>query len=334
MNTLTSPAPGGAALAAVPAAPPARAWWLPLVLLLVLAALPTLAQAAGLEFYIGLVRRILLFALAAASLNFLIGDGGMIALGHAGFIGTGAYTVVALTDFGVQSAWPIWAAAMAVSALAAVAIGAISLRTRGVYFIMITLAFAQMLYYVCMTQRQWGGEDGYTLPMRPQLGFGLDAQNEAVMYQVVLALVAVAWGLLDRLRGSRFGVAVMGIRDNDVRMQALGYPVYRLRLVAFAIAGALAGLSGALLATCNSFVSPSMMHWTESAMLIVMVILGGLGQRWGGPVGALVWLGLAETLRQFTEHWQMPLGVLLVAVALYAPAGLATFRLPRRGGAA
>jgi branched-chain amino acid transport system permease protein len=296
---------------------------LPLALLGALALFPLVASALGLDFYIGFVRRVLVVALAAASLNFIMGFGGMVALGHAGFVGVGAYAVVMLSDAGVTSAWIVWAAAMALAALAALLIGAVSLRTKGVYFIMITLAFAQMLYFVFVSLRSYGGDDGYTLPMRPLLGLGLNGADESTLYWVVLALVALVLWWLDRATASRFGAALTGIRDNETRMRALGYPVYLLQLTAFVLAGAVAGLAGALLATGNSFVSPSMMHWTQSATLIVMVVIGGLGRRWGGPVGAAVWLTLEEVLKLNTDYWHMPLGALLIVTALYAPQGLA-----------
>nr|WP_315428256.1 branched-chain amino acid ABC transporter permease [uncultured Albidiferax sp.] len=310
-----------------------RSALVPLAVLLALALFPLVAVPLGLDFYVGFVRRMLVFALAAASLNFIMGFGGMVALGHAGFVGVGAYTVVVLTDAGVASAWLVWGAAMLFAALAAALVGAVSLRTKGVYFIMITLAFAQMLYFVFVSLRSYGGDDGYSLPMRPGLGLGLDVMHEPTLYWVVLALVAVALWWLDRATGSRFGTALIGIRDNETRMRALGYPVYLLQLVAFMLAGAMAGLAGALLATGNSFVSPSMMHWTQSATLIVMVVIGGLGRRWGGPVGAVVWLALEEALKLNTDYWHLPLGVLLIATALYAPKGLAALLEWRSGRA-
>ena len=292
-------------------------------LLVALAAFPLVAPMLGMEFYIGFVRRVLVVALAAASLNFILGFGGMVALGHAGFIGVGAYTVVALSDAGVASAWLLWPAAALVAGLAAALIGTVALRTRGVYFIMTTLAFAQMLYFVAVSLRNYGGDDGYTLPARPTLGLGIDLGNESNFYWVVLVLVALALGWMHRATRSRFGHALMGIRDNETRMRALGYPVFRIQLVAFAIAGAVAGLAGALLAGGNGFISPGAMHWTQSATLVVMVVIGGLGRSWGGPVGAVVWLLLEEVLKQYSEYWHLPLGQLLIAVALWAPKGLA-----------
>ncbi len=296
---------------------------LPLVLLVALAAFPLVAPLFGMEFYIGFVRRVLIMALAAASLNFILGFGGMVALGHAGFIGVGAYTVVAFADAGVMSAWVLWPMAALVAGLVAALIGTVALRTRGVYFIMTTLAFAQMLYFIAVSLRKYGGDDGYTLPARPELGLGIDLGNESTFYWVVLVLVALALGWMHRATRSRFGHALRGIRDNETRMRALGYPVFRIQLVAFAIAGAVAGLAGALLAGGNGFISPGAMHWTQSATLVVMVVIGGLGRSWGGPVGAAVWLLLEEVLKQYSEYWHLPLGLLLIAVALWAPKGLA-----------
>ena len=303
-------------------------------LLVALAAFPLVAPLFGMEFYIGFVRRVLIMALAAASLNFILGFGGMVALGHAGFIGVGAYTVVAFADAGVMSAWVMWPMAALVAGLVAALIGTVALRTRGVYFIMTTLAFAQMLYFVAVSLRTYGGDDGYTLPARPSVGLGIDLSNESNFYWVVLALVALALGWMHRATRSRFGHALMGIRDNETRMRALGYPVFRIQLVAFAIAGAVAGLAGALLANGNGFISPGAMHWTQSATLVVMVVIGGLGRSWGGPVGAAVWLLLEEVLKQHTEHWHLPLGLLLIAVALWAPKGLAALTRKKKAVAA
>lgn len=297
--------------------------WLPWFALALLAAFPLIAPLLGVDYYIGFVRRALIFALAAASLNFILGFGGLAALGHAGFMGVGAYAMVALSDAGVSSAWLVWPAAMLVAGLVSALIGLVALRTRGVYFIMITLAFAQMLYYVAVSLRAYGGDDGYNLAARPVLGLGLDAANEPTFYWVVLVLFAGVMALLNRATVSRFGAALVGIRDNETRMQAMGYPVFRLKLVAFALAGAVAGLAGALLTTQNSFISPSVMHWTQSATLIVMVVIGGVGRRWGGPIGAVTWILLEEFFKQATDYWHMPMGVLLIVIVFLAPRGLA-----------
>ena len=296
--------------------------WLVAVVIITLAAFPWAATALGQEFYIGFARRVLIFSLAATSLNFILGYGGMVALGHAGFVGIGAYAVVILVDAGVTSAWLLWTIGMLAAALGAAAIGAISLRTRGVYFIMITLAFAQMLYYVFVSLRTYGGDDGYTLQARPNLPFGLDGGGESALYWVVLAMVVVVLWAYSRAIDSRFGHALTGIRDNETRMSALGYPVYRLRLVAFTLSGGAAGMAGAMLATHNGYVGPGLMHWTQSATILIMVVLGGAGRRWGGVIGAAVWLLLEEAFKLGTEYWHMPLGLLLIAVALYAPRGV------------
>ena len=295
----------------------------PWALLAVLALFPLLAPIFGLDYYVGFVRHGLIVTIAATSLNFILGYGGMAALGQAGFIGVGAYTVVALIEAGFTSAWGAWAAAFGVSAAVAAAIGAVSLRTRGVYFLMITLAFAEMLHHLAVSLRIWGGDDGYGLYAPLDLGMGLGDAQGRTLYWVVLALAALLFAFLNRVAVSRFGYALRGIRDNETRMEALGYPVQWIKFAAFVAAGAVAGLAGALLACHNRFVSPSLMHWTESATLLVIVVIGGLGRRWGAPLGAAVWLTLTETLKLYTEYWRWPLGLLLILIVFLAPRGLA-----------
>lgn len=295
----------------------------PLALLLALAAVPLVAPLLGLEYYIGFVRRVLIVMIAATSLNFIVGYGGMAALGHAGFIGVGAYTVAALVESGFASAWVAWLAAFVVAGAFAAAIGAVSLRTRGVYFLMITLAFAQMLYYLAVSLRRFGGDDGYVLQKPLALGAWLGAAQGDVFYWIVLVLSALIFAFFARVTESRFGHALMGIRDNETRMEALGYQVYRLKLAAFVGAGASAGLSGALLACNNNFAGPSMLHWTESATLLVIVVLGGLGRRWGSVFGVAIWLTLAEILKLYTDYWHWLLGAMLIAVVFLSPRGVA-----------
>ncbi len=302
---------------------------MPWLVLAGLAAVPFVAPLFGWDYYIDFVTRLLIVAIAVASLNVLLGYGGMIALGHAGFIGVGAYTVVALADAGFESVWMMWGAALLSSALFAAGIGAVSLRSRGVYFLMITLAFAQMLHYLAVSLRAYGGDDGYGLYMPLSLGPVEDLHPNA-FYFVVLGISALVFALTSRLGGSRFGHALTGIRDNETRMQALGFPVFRLKLAAFTGAGAVAGLSGALMARHNAFVSPSLMNWTESATLVVMVVVGGLGRRWGAPIGVAIWLTLAEVLRLYTDYWHWPMGVLLILIVFFAPRGVAAVFEPRR----
>ncbi len=298
-----------------------------LILLAALLAFPLAAPALGLDFYISFVRRVLIYALAATSLNLVLGYGGMVALGHAAFFGAGAYAVGILGASGVMAALVVWPAAMLLAAALAWVIGAISLRTRGVYFIMITLAFAQMVYYIFISLRQYGGEDGLNLAGYSTLP-GLDLANDVVFYYLVLAILVAAMFLFNRLVASRYGAALQGVRENESRMEALGYPVYRIKLTAFVLSGAAAGLAGALLANHNLFISPSLMHWTQSANLLIMVLVGGIGLRYGGVAGATVMLVLEEALRQWTEYWHLPLGLLLLAVVLGAPRGLAGLAAP------
>jgi len=230
---------------------------------------------------------------------------------------------------GVTSVWLVWPAAIAVAALAALVIGAISLRTRGVYFIMITLAFAQMMYYIFISMKAYGGDDGLPLAARSTPGFGVSLSNDFVWYYLVLALLAAVLYLLHRLVHARFGRVIEAIRENETRATAIGYPVYRYKLVCFVISGAIAGLAGALIANQTSYVGPALLHWVQSGTLMVMVILGGVGRFWGGPVGAAVLLLLEELfsgsplLGPFALHWQLPVGAILLAVVLFAPRGIA-----------
>jgi branched-chain amino acid transport system permease protein len=286
-------------------------------------ALPWIAAVLGLDYYVGLVRRILIYALAATSLNFILGYGGMVSLGHAAFFGVGAYTVAVLMAEGVTSVWIGWPAAVLAATLAALVIGAVSLRTRGVYFIMITLAFAQMVYYIAVGLKRYGGEDGLTLSARSTLGGGADLGNELTLYYIALAALIAVLATFDRVLAARFGRVLLGIRENEARMEALGFPTLRFRLVAFAIAGAVAGLAGALFANHNLFVSPAALHWTQSATFVVMVIVGGIGHRYGGLLGAFALLALEELLASFTQYWHLPLGLLLIAIVFVAPRGLA-----------
>ena len=291
-----------------------------IAVLLAALAFPFAAAALGQEFYIGVASRLFIFALAATSLNLVLGFGGMVSLGHAAYFGTGAYAVGILMHHGIASAWLAWPAAMAASALLAAVVGIISLRTRGVYFIMITLAFAQMVYFLFISLRAYGGDDGLPLAARSSTGF--DMGSDTAFYYVVLALLAAAMLFTHRLVNSRFGRVVQGIRENETRMEAIGYPVFRYKLACFVTGGALAGLAGALIANQNMLVSPNLMHWTQSGMLMVMVILGGVGYLFGGVVGAVAILLLEEILSGYTMHWQLALGVALLAVVIVLPNGL------------
>lgn len=296
-------------------------WPWSVLVLLALIALPFVANVFGEAFYIALATRILIFALAATSLNLILGFGGMVSFGHAAFLGVGAYTVVILSQMGVVDAWVAWPTAMVVAGLFALLIGAVSLRTQGVYFIMITLAFAQMMYYLVVSFKAYGGDDGMSLPARSRIGF-LDMSNDAHFYYVTLLACVAVLVLIARVLNARFGHVLQAIRENEVRMQSLGYAVFRYKLCAFVMSGSLAGLAGALLANQSGFVSPAMMQWSQSGMLMMMVILGGVGHLYGGVWGAIVFLLLEETLSHFTIHWQLGLGALLLMVVLLLPNGL------------
>jgi branched-chain amino acid transport system permease protein len=303
-------------------------WALPV--LLALLAFPFIASATGTDFYVSLASRILIFALAATSLNLILGFGGMVSFGHAAFVGLGAYTVAIAMQAGLLSAWVAWPLAMLVSAVFALAIGAISLRTQGVYFIMITLAFAQMLFYLVTSLKVYGGDDGISLTGRSALGLGLDLANDRDFYYVTLGLLTVTLFMVARLLNARFGHVLQAIHENEVRMTAIGFPVYRYKLLAFTLAGALAGLAGALLANLGGFVSPALMQWSQSGMLMIMVILGGVGYLYGGVMGAVFFLLLEELLTHFTIHWQLGLGAVLLLVVLVAPNGIASLIKSRR----
>jgi len=300
-----------------------------LLVALVAAAFPWAMHALGQDFYTSFATRVLIYAMAAASLNLVLGYGGMVSFGHAAFFGAGAYIVAILAAEGITSLWIAWPVAVAVAALAALVIGAISLRTRGVYFIMITLAFAQMMYYVFVSLKAYGGDDGLSLPGRSSIGLGVSLSNDFVWYYIVLALLALVLFLLHRLLDARFGRVIEAIRENETRATAIGYPVYRYQLLCFVISGAVGGLAGALIANQTSYAGPTLLHWVQSGTLMIMVILGGVGRFWGGPIGAAVLLVLEEVfsasplLGPYALHWQLPVGLILLAVVLFAPQGLA-----------
>jgi branched-chain amino acid transport system permease protein len=293
-----------------------------LVTLAVLAAVPVIAGLANQPFYLDLFRRIMIFAIAAVSLDIILGYGGMVSLGHAAYLGIGAYAVAVPALHGIHSAWVQWPLAMALSGLAALLIGVVSLRTSGVYFIMITLAFAQMLYYIGISIEPWGGDDGMRLAGRSELGGPLDLGDPHVFYYVVLALLAALLLVGGRVVEARFGTVIRAVKSNEPRLQAVGIASFRYKLAAFVLAGAVCGLAGALLANQTEYLTPSFMHWTRSGDIIVMVILGGMGTLVGPVLGAAALLLLEHVLAAWTVHWQVILGPLLVLVVLYARGGL------------
>jgi branched-chain amino acid transport system permease protein len=312
------------------------AFWVVVAGLLLL--LPPVASASGYEFYVGVATRVLAYAIAVSSLNFVLGQGGMLSLAQGSLLGVGGYTVAILSveatrDItflpGATSAWITWPLAMLVGAVLAVAIASISLRTRAIFFLMITLAFNQMLYYLFFSMKAYGGDDGLNMAARSEFLPGIGLESEIVFFYVTVAVFAAFIFTQHRLAHSRFGRVLDGIRINETRMEALGYDTYRYKLVCFAIGGAGSALAGAILANKNTFVSPALLDWLQSGTLLVMAILGGVGQLWGGLLGAAVYLLIEELLSAYTQRWQIGLGVALIAVTLYAPRGLAGLLAPR-----
>jgi branched-chain amino acid transport system permease protein len=302
---------------------------IPFVLIVLLALLPFFAQAAGLEYYTAVVTRVLIFGIVASSLNFILGYGGMVSFGHAVFFGIGAYVAGIASFHGVQSAWLIWILAAVVSGIAGLGIGAIALRTRAVYFIMITMALAQLFYYFFVGFRYYGGDDGLQIAARPVLGFG-DITTDNGFYWLVLAWLVVVMLVLAALLKSRFGLALNAIRENERRAEAVGYPTFRYRLAAFVIAAVIAGIAGSLLGMSNLFASPKLLHWSQSGILLVMVALGGVGYFYGGVLGAAVFLILEEVLSTHFEYWQIYVGVVLLIVVMVAPQGVSSLATLRK----
>ena len=290
--------------------------------LLAALAVPWALQAADADFYLGTASRIVVYAVAATSLNLLLGYGGMISLGHAAFFGLGAYSTGILLSEGVRSGLIHLLAVLVVVGAAALVIGAISLRTRGVYFIMITLAFAQMLYVLGNSVKGYGGDEGLTLRVRSLLPGGLDLRDGNTFYYSALAVLALELFLVHRFVHSRFGRAVRALRDDEVRAEALGVPVFACKLVIFVVAGVLCGLAGALSVNLQGYVSPNLLQWTESGTLLVMVILGGVGTLWGGVVGAAALLLMQELLSAQTQYFEFWIGWVLLGVVLFARYGL------------
>jgi branched-chain amino acid transport system permease protein len=295
--------------------------------------LPPLAAWLAMPDLVTLGSQIAIFAIAAVSLDLLIGYTGLSSFGHAAFFGLGAYVVGILAFHaaadepflgfipGATQAWIVWPAAIVVAALAALAIGALSLRTSGVQFIMITLAFAEMVFFLFVSLKTYGGDDGLGFRRRNGLPF-VDPRDDVAFYYVCVVALIVFVALCSRLVRSRFGLVLQGIKQNERRMAAIGVATYRYKLAAFTIAGAGAGLSGALDANLLRFVSPDLLHWTNSGEIMVMVVLGGAGSLFGPVLGAVVMIALQSFLSQWTEHWMIVMGPVLVLVILLVRRGI------------
>ncbi|HYI30500.1 MAG TPA: branched-chain amino acid ABC transporter permease [Bradyrhizobium sp.] len=318
------------------------------MLLALLALLPVYSALTGNTFMVTLFTRIVILAIAAVSLNLIMGFGGMVSFGHAAYLGIGGYVIGILAKEGIGSGFIQWPLALVVSGLFALGVGALSLRTRGVYFIMITLAFAQMVYYVANGLDRYGGDDGLTIQRRSDFGGLMNLSNRTFFYYFCLVLLLATVYLVWRMVNSRFGLVIQGARSNERRMRAIGFPTFRYKLTCFVIAGVLCGLSGVLLANHTNFISPALMHWTRSGDLIVMAVLGGMGTVFGPVIGAVALLVLEETLPHLIgfasqvltgkevvaakEYWQLILGPMLLLVVIYARGGIEGLVSGRRRG--
>jgi branched-chain amino acid transport system permease protein len=307
-------------------------------LMLALALIPVYSHLTGDVFVMTLFTRIVILAIAAVSLNLIMGYGGMVSFGHAAYLGIGGYAVGILAYEGIGSGFIQWPVGILACGLFALVTGALSLRTRGVYFIMITLAFAQMVYYVGVSLDRYGADDGLTIYRRSDFLGLINLSNKTVFYYVCFVCLVGTVYLVWRMVNSRFGLVIQGARSNEGRMRAIGFPTFRYRLVCFVIAGMLCGLSGILLANHTDFVSPATMHWTRTGDLIVMAVLGGMGSVLGPVIGAVALLLLEESLPHIIasvglfvtgkpviaakEYWALILGPMLLLVVLFARGGI------------
>lgn len=303
------------------------------LLALLLLAIPLGAAASGEPFYVTLATRIVILALAALGLNIALGLGGLVSFGHAAFFGLGGYVagILATHAFdatplvfgwaGTTSMPAIWLIAIVICGLIALPIGAISLRTTGVYFIMITLAFAQMIYYFAESWPAYGGADGLSIYVRNEFP-GLNTASPVPYFLICYGMLMAALGLFWLLQGSRFGSALQAARQNATRLAAVGIAPFGIRLTAFVISAMIAGIAGALFADLNKFVSPSMLSWHMSGELIVLIILGGKGRLFGPVAGAALYVLFEYALGGLTERWQFFLGLVLLCVVLFAQGGL------------
>lgn len=304
-------------------------WWVLTLVALLLALFPIV----GATFYIQLGAKIMIMAIFALSLDLLVGHAGLVSLGHAAYFGVAAYTLALISPkYEAANLWLTLPAAIAAAGLAALVIGFLVVRTAGVYFIMVTLAFAQMLYSIFHDTKLGGGSDGIYIYVRPQLTLAgikpLDLENPAGFYYLALIFLILVYVFLDRLLHAPFGRALAGIRANEQRMRSIGFPVFTYKLGAFAIAGALAGLAGYLAACQFGFVNPEILAWHQSGIVLMMVILGGMGQLHGAVLGAFTYVLIQEILSApavlglYAKHWQLAMGGLIVIIVLILPHGI------------
>ena len=306
-----------------------RSSW-PLLVLLVFA---VMFPSFGEKYYVDLVMKIMILSVFALSLELLVGQTGLVSFGHAAFFGIGAYVAALLSpQSGPASFWLLFPAALGAAGLYALAVGALALRTRGIYFIMATLAFAQMAYYVFHDTKVGGGSDGIYLYFRPEIAIGsvqlLDLGQPLVFYFFVFAALVLTFLLLAAAQASRFGRALAGIRVNEQRMRAAGFATYPYKLAAFVVAAILAGVAGFLYALKDGYVNPEILSWHQSGAVLLMIILGGIGSLRGAVFGAIAFVALQEFYQSqaifgsFAKHWQLPLGLTIIAFVALMPKGL------------
>jgi len=306
-----------------------RQIWLSLATLALFAIVPPLTIIFDQPFYMDLIARIMIFAIAAVSLDLILGHGGMVSFGHAAYMGIGAYAVGVLSYYGIDNGFLQIPLALGAAALIGLVFGALSLRTSGVYFIMITLAFAQMLYFLAISLEEFGGDDGMS-SMRSEFSGLIDMYDTVQFYYLIFTILVLVLFGLHRLVLSRFGMVIQASRSNEKRMHAVGFPTFRYKLAAFTIASTICGLAGVLFANLNEFVSPDVMHWTHSGEIMIMVIMGGMGTLIGPVLGATAFLLLEEYLPEWMEmavtnggeHWAIVMGPILIAIVLFGRGGI------------
>ena len=292
------------------------------VIFLVLFFLPIYTGLTDNDFYLDLVNRLMILAIAAASLNLILGHGGMISFGHAAYLGIGAYCVGIPAYYGLDNGPLQIFLAVTVSGIFALITGAICLRTKGVYFIMITMAFTQMVFFGFVSVEEYGGDDGLVIDTRSNFGSFINIENNINLYYFILVSLIICLFLIHKITRSRFGLVIEGSRSNEQRMRSIGFDTYRYRLICYVIAGCICGYAGALLGNFTNFISPEMMDWAASGELIFMVILGGTGSLLGPVFGAAAFVILEEWLSGLTLYWHFIFGALLIMVVLFARGGI------------
>jgi len=294
-----------------------------LALIVLLGVAPVLVAVTNQPFYLDIASRLMILAMAAVGLNLIVGYGGMVSFGHAAYMGIGAYSVGIPAYYGIYNGFVHLGVAIVTSAVFALVTGAISLRTKGIYFIMITLAFAQMLYYTFISLEEYGGDDGLVINVRSRFPEILNLESDVVLYYAIFALLVLTIIFAHRLIDSRFGRVIQGCMHNEKRMQSLGFETFRYRLTCFVVSGVIGGIAGFFLGNFTEFISPEMMSWDHSAELLLIMIFGGLGTMLGPVVGTFIFVLLEEWLSALTVYWHFIFGALLIAVVLYGKNGVA-----------